>query len=171
MFAKAAVTYSDTISKIDQLDLEPIAFKVANPDIGEQGPPPDEVREMVSLYRQFLKLIAMYPNRSIVPSKRIDKVWHTHILDTAKYADDCQKVFGYFLHHFPYFGLRSEQDANDLHQASVATRELFALHFGIDMNGNPAECEPSCSDGSGGGCDYSITDLLKRERPRLSVSA
>lgn len=36
-----------------------------------------------------------------VPNKQIDEMWHEHILDTRKYSDDCQTVFGYYLHHTP----------------------------------------------------------------------
>ncbi len=35
----------------------------------------------------------------------MDEVWHAHILDTRRYAADCDCVFGEFIHHYPYFGL------------------------------------------------------------------
>lgn len=28
-------------------------------------------------------------------------MWHAHILFTQKYAADCDRIFGSFLHHFP----------------------------------------------------------------------
>ncbi len=34
-------------------------------------------------------------------SPEIDLFWHEHILDTKKYKQDCEMVFGRFLHHVP----------------------------------------------------------------------
>ncbi len=31
-----------------------------------------------------------YPGEPVVPSTGIDQAWHAHILDTRKYARDCQ---------------------------------------------------------------------------------
>jgi hypothetical protein len=56
-----------------------------------------------SLYRRFLMLHMMFPSEEFVPTKVIDAYWHQHILDTRKYAADCDAVFGTFLHHDPYF--------------------------------------------------------------------
>ena len=33
-----------------------------------------------------------------------------HILDTRAYSRDCEFLFGRFLHHFPYFGMRGDAD-------------------------------------------------------------
>lgn len=35
------------------------------------------------------------------PSKGVDAVWHTHILFTKKYREDCQNIFGAFIDHEP----------------------------------------------------------------------
>src|SRR5271167_499441 len=53
-------------------------------------------------YRQFIYLIATNPDRLVIPwSQPLDDFWHEHILDTAKYAADCQNVLGKFIHHNP----------------------------------------------------------------------
>jgi hypothetical protein len=65
-------------------------------------------------YRRFLALHLMYPGSDVVPCHLVDEVWHAHILDTQAYALDCQALFGSFLHHFPYFGLRGADDAANL---------------------------------------------------------
>jgi hypothetical protein len=44
-----------------------------------------------------------------------------HILDTAAYREDCDEIFGRFLDHFPYFGMRDEQDAQALEHAYADT--------------------------------------------------
>jgi hypothetical protein len=32
----------------------------------------------------------------------LDDLWHEHILDTQKYKEDCESVFGKFIHHNPH---------------------------------------------------------------------
>ena len=61
-------------------------------------------------YRRFLTLMKKYPHEQTSPLVDVDMFWHYHILDTMKYAADCEAVFGYFLHHFPYVGMRGEED-------------------------------------------------------------
>jgi hypothetical protein len=70
----------------------------------------------------------------------VDKFWHGHILDTMKYAEDCQRVFGYFLHHFPYFGMRDAEDAANLANAAATTRRLYEQEFGAGKAEDPAYC-------------------------------
>ncbi|NJL09636.1 MAG: hypothetical protein HC908_03855, partial [Calothrix sp. SM1_7_51] len=66
----------------------------------------------------------------IVPNKAVDQFWHQHILDTEKYYQDCQEVFGYFMHHFPYFGMRGENDKQALDAAFGETLTLLREQFG-----------------------------------------
>ena len=65
-----------------------------------------------------------------MPCTFVDEVWHAHILDTQAYGDDCQAAFGFFLHHFPYFGMRDEQDAEDLRTAYDDTLDRYEAAFG-----------------------------------------
>jgi hypothetical protein len=92
----------------------------------------EEVDEIEDLYRKFLALNMRYPDRKICPTGPIDIIWHYHILDTRAYECDCLALFGRLLHHFPYFGMRSEQDKQDLENTFAASVELFIRHFGID---------------------------------------
>lgn len=55
-------------------------------------------------YRNFLVLVASNPGFPAVPSHDVDEFWHMHILFTKKYAEDCDRVFGRFIHHTPYVG-------------------------------------------------------------------
>lgn len=58
-------------------------------------------------YKRFLYLLAAYPKAKVVPWGDIkgwcplDEMWHEHILDTRKYAKDCESLFGRFIHHDP----------------------------------------------------------------------
>ncbi|NJN86389.1 MAG: hypothetical protein HC881_08865 [Leptolyngbyaceae cyanobacterium SL_7_1] len=78
----------------------------------------------------------------LVPPDDIDQVWHYHILDTQKYATDCQHLFGYFIHHFPYLGTRGEYDRQDWYCAYTLTQLLFRQQFGVELGTMPADCEP-----------------------------
>ncbi|MBD2546295.1 glycine-rich domain-containing protein [Planktothricoides raciborskii] len=130
-------------NKIKQLDLGPIAYKLMHPETGE-GLTYQQVNRALSRYLMFLGLIYLYPNVAIAPNREIDHVWHQHILDTSKYAQDCQMLFGRFIHHFPYFGIRDEGDRQQLNAAFAQTEALFEKHFGINL----AEADSSNSEDS-----------------------
>jgi len=101
-------------------------------------------------YRKFLTLKKLHPKVSLVPSKLVDKFWHEHILDTASYEKDCQQVFGYFIHHYPYFGLSGEKDEADLQSAFDETLVLYEARFGTFptsiLFGNEASEAARCED-------------------------
>jgi len=81
-------------------------------------------------YRRYLTLKKLYPSAELVPNKLVDEFWHAHILDTKAYHEDCQNLFGYFLHHFPYFGIHDDNDYQNLVAAFEKTKALYELHFG-----------------------------------------
>lgn len=129
------------------LDLGPIKFKLASKDDGP-GWSVVKVTRVEAEYRKFLTLCAEMPGEQIVPSKEVDEMWHTHILDTAKYAEDCDTIFGYFLHHFPYLGLRGDEDARALVAASERTKHLYRERFGVQQSRHTpkADCMTGCGD-------------------------
>jgi len=132
----SSATLAQTLSAIQSLDLEPIKFKAMRSDDG-YGWSAEQAEQLAVAYRRFLTLHAMHPERQLSPSRDVDRFWHMHILDTRKYADDCQAIFGRFLHHFPYFGLRGDDDARALQEAFEQTRELHRETFGEAMIGEP----------------------------------
>ncbi len=93
------------------------------------------------LYRKWLVLHKIYDQEiALAPNKQLDDYWHFHILDSRKYMEDCQKVFGSYLHHYPYFGIGDEDAAKDLESAFQLTRDLFIKHFGHDLLGASNRC-------------------------------
>jgi hypothetical protein len=114
--------------RIDALDLDPIKIKLMDEKEGKGWTRAFADRIDVQ-YRQFLKLSALKVG-IIVPNKFIDDFWHNHILDTRKYAEDCEIVFGYFLHHFPYLGMRGEDDRRNLASAFNQTLGTVRQIFG-----------------------------------------
>lgn len=41
------------------------------------------------------------PDKEIAPSELLDEYWHEFLLDTRRYHEYCDYVFGYFMHHNP----------------------------------------------------------------------
>ena len=118
------------LDRLDQeLDLSGIRFKLAHP---EDGAPPTEgaLDTMEREYRRFLALRLTHQDAEIVPCKLVDLMWHRHILDTRAYAADCDRIFGEFMHHFPYFGLRGPEDEQALYDAYDLTLERYRDAFG-----------------------------------------
>ncbi|MBU0860186.1 MAG: hypothetical protein KJ667_09615 [Alphaproteobacteria bacterium] len=134
--------------KIRHLDLEPIKFKL----VKESGWTLAQADRVGALYKGFLLLHALYPHDTHVPTHEIDDMWHAHILDTAKYMADCHEIFGAYLHHFPYLGLRGDDDAAFADESFAATRARFIEVCGLDPlldDVRAADC------GGGGGCSSS----------------
>src|SRR3954453_22454744 len=120
----------ETLARLDDLlDLGNVKMKLADSDEGP-GLSHDYIELMEGEYRKFLALQLLYPDADIVPCKIVDEMWHRHILDTAAYREDCDAIFGRFLDHFPYFGMRGEADAQALHDAYADTIERYCDAFG-----------------------------------------
>ena len=117
------------LKTLETIDFGPIAFKMIHPDEG-QGWTLDQATQAIEQYRRFLFLTYRYPQQTIVPSREVDQVWHTHILDTEKYRDDCDQLFGRFIDHWPYFGLKDEDERQQLETAFAETQRLLEHHFG-----------------------------------------
>lgn len=110
-----------------------------------QGWTRQQVDKAIAHYKMFLHLLYLYPNSAIVPTQEIDQVWHQHILDTCKYAQDCQWLFGYFVHHYPYFGMGSNAQKQALETSFSYTKMLFAEHFGIDVIQDTCNFHEACA--------------------------
>jgi hypothetical protein len=132
-------TTEQILEAIFAMDLDPIKFKLMDKKEG-QGLTRAETDRMELEYRRFLALAAKFPEEMIVPDTDVDRFWHCHILDTMKYAEDCQRVFGYFLHHFPYSGMRDDDDAANHVDAVANTRRLYQQEFGTAPESDVAYC-------------------------------
>ncbi|PHV07605.1 hypothetical protein CSQ96_10500 [Janthinobacterium sp. BJB412] len=122
---------STTFDAIAQLDLEPIKVKLMHRESGE-GWTLEHANAIEFEYRRFLILMKKFPNEQTAPLVDVDTFWHYHILDTMKYAADCDAIFGHFLHHFPYIGLRGEDDEQAHLRVGQRMKELYEQTFGED---------------------------------------
>jgi hypothetical protein len=116
---------------IASLDLEPIKVKLMHEESGE-GWTLERANAVEFEYRRFLFLMKKFPQEQTAPLVDVDTFWHYHILDTLKYAADCDAVFGYFLHHFPYIGLRGEDDEAAHLRVGLRMKQLYEETFGED---------------------------------------
>lgn len=144
-FSSAGRTLEQTVAAIEALDLTPIKFKATrSADDDGYGWSPQYADQMELAYKRYLILHAKYPEMTLAPERDIDRFWHMHILDTRKYAADCDATFGHFLHHFPYLGLRGEGDEQALQDAFEAMQRLYAEEFGSAL-GAPQRDAAWCS--------------------------
>lgn len=131
---------TSSLERVASLDFSMLRRKLGE----EKGWSPEYQNEVEDLYRRFLALNMVYRDQKICPTGPIDEFWHAHILDTHAYERDCQELFGEYLHHFPYFGMRGPADRADLEASFEQSRTLFIRHFGIDICGGEAQAR-ACS--------------------------
>lgn len=127
------MTKDEFLNKTNSLDFEWIAKEITkkDPNIARQWSE-EGVSDAIEQYKKFMYLLYKYqslPDKKLVPSVEVDEIWHHHILDTRKYEKDCMNVYGYFMHHFPYFGMRSDEDFKDLNKSFASTQELYFEEF------------------------------------------
>lgn len=139
-----ALIENEILNGIAELDFAMVKLKLQDTEEGH-GWSAELCDEAEDEYKKFLALKREYPDKEIVPNRVVDIFWHQHILDTEKYARDCQTVFGYFVHHFPYFGMNGEQDKQNLIDAFEETKELYEKHFQLEFEGEAVRCKaPKC---------------------------
>lgn len=127
---EATPTTLEALNRInEELSLDAIRGKLADREEGK-GYSRAHLARMEQEYRRYLALRLAFPDEDVVPCKLVDEMWHAHILDTLAYHEDCDRIFGRYLHHFPYFGMRGERDAQDLLDAYDATLERYRVAFG-----------------------------------------
>ena len=92
-------TTKEMLSNIAAIDFSMVKLKLMDTEEGE-GWSVDYCDRVEREYRRYLALSRQYLDKAVVPSKVVDTFWHYHILDTQAYVDDCDRAFGYFLHHY-----------------------------------------------------------------------
>lgn len=130
--------------EIAAIDMEMIKMKMSLEDEGE-GWTKEQCDDAEIEYKRFLHLNKKFLKSAIVPTDVIDTVWHYHILDTRAYHKDSEAVFGGYFHHFPYFGLRGDEDKQNLNNAFEQTKELYEREFNEKMlRGDHSKCWHDC---------------------------
>ncbi len=121
---------SEANRAVQQLDLTQCMGRLMSPRGLNWDKAKAEVAEFQ--YRRFLMMAVAHPDQKLVPSMLIDEVWHQHVLDTAQYMRDCDRIFGRYFHHDPYFGSRST-DQTLLARTFDGTCAIYLEMFGEDL--------------------------------------
>ncbi len=142
---KALIERYGILPEIAAIDLEMVKLKLQHPREGE-GWDKERCDKVEIAYKRFLHLCKKY-GKGITPWGDVDTMWHYHILDTIAYHKDCQKAFGKYLHHFPYFGMRGEEDYQNLLKAGERTKQLYEQEFGESLETESKDpCWHYCQD-------------------------
>ena len=84
----------------------------------------EEIKQAEYWYLRHLYLCVKHPNTPIAAiSKKGDEVWHQHIIDTRKYATDCNQIAGRFINHTPIYGKPTRFEI-EAYEATVALYEI-----------------------------------------------
>ena len=137
---------------IANLDLSDVRMKLQEPEPEGKGWSKQQVEEAEKWYKRFLQ-VCLLGEVQPVPNQPIDTFWHQHILDTRAYVKDCQTIFGHFLHHYPYFGLKG--DARERDGEFDKTNQVYHRLFGEDcseMHGFFKKAGPCRTDGDANSC-------------------
>lgn len=113
---------------------------------------PDTTQYAEEWYLKHWYIRQKYPDRPLAAiSKSADDLWHQHLLDTKKYADDCERILGTFMHHQPIYGeasgleKRAYDDTAQLYQAEFGTMPRDAKVTSGDYSYSPPLAEESRS--------------------------
>jgi hypothetical protein len=112
-------------SKLQELDLELIKKQLM-----QSGWTRQQTTWAINRYKMFLSVVYLHPHTPLVPTQEIDIVWHCHILHTRKYFQDCQMLFGRFIHHEPDVQASRQAKQLALDAAFTQTTALLVQYFG-----------------------------------------
>ncbi len=118
---------------IENLDLDSVIIRMKR----DAGLSTEQIQQAITEYKQFLELRLTSGEDKIVPTEMADKAWHYHILDTKKYAADCDNIFGEFMDHNP-----NPTDMLAFNDTVKNTHVLWKEKFGNEapINMTPAMC-------------------------------
>ena len=108
---------------IDNLDLSLVSIRMQK----QYHWPKKHADKAITQYKNYLYLKRKYGDDfKLPPSLEIDEIWHNHILHTKEYHQDCQAIFGEYLHHRP----SREGDGENLQTLFDKTQALYKTEFG-----------------------------------------
>ena len=138
------------LAAIRDLDLSLVRSKVAQRNHWTAERAADAEVE----YRRFLGLLATHPGETISPwNNDLDLFWHEHILDTQRYALDCQRIFGKIIHHDPHITSDTKR-----HQKVVRRTEELRGSGKSTSESNGSSCGTTCGTaGASVGCSTCTT--------------
>lgn len=124
----------DVYEYIERLDLSRLKSILTSPSLpNEQGIESLHADFCELHYKRWLFLRRKHEGKQLPPSHDIDIMWHAHILDTYFYHEVCDRVFGYYFHHYPYFGIRGDGDKQNLYDSFRLMLDTYKKEFGVGL--------------------------------------
>lgn len=96
--------FEHRLQNLREFDLSPVTRRL------EIKGEVEDAEQLEKKFRRYAKMLLENPDKEIPPTPEIDEFWHALILDTVRYEQFCDEVFGEFLHHVP--GDPHERDAD-----------------------------------------------------------
>jgi len=121
----------EALAAIETLNLESVKLRAMDPKLGE-GWTREYADSIEIAYKNYLAMLVKYQDdaEDILLSEDVDEFWHTHILQTIKYTEDCETMFGKYLHHTPHVGEVTQADLDRRAALAEKTRRLYEREFG-----------------------------------------
>jgi hypothetical protein len=129
-------TINTGVVSIDHLDLSPMKNILTSsrddPHSIFRNWSQDFADEIGELYKTFLFLTLKYRHlgRPLVPTREIDEFWHVHMLCSRKYHQDCNEIFGEYIHHDP-------SDSSDSSDSGLSLQSNFEYTLSLVMKEFP----------------------------------
>ncbi|MGH3798379.1 MAG: glycine-rich domain-containing protein [Pseudonocardiaceae bacterium] len=114
----------------------------------------------------YLKACADNPGAALSPSPSVDIGWHTFLLYTQEYAEFCQGVGGFFIHHVPDDEVAPRGPRGRALTQSVDAIRAAGIVVDTDLWPTADVADASCSN-SGCGAGPPPSDVAVRELCRL----
>lgn len=89
----------------------------------------ERAEKAVLNYQRYIAVTKALGGIQLVPNADIDEIWHMHILDTRAYMQDSNALFGEYLHHYPYFGMISEENKQQWEDVQAQSEQLWQSLF------------------------------------------
>ncbi len=124
----APITKCEAINALDVSCLIKHISHPTDPLTISSGWPRDIAEKIADQYKRFLYLVKAYPDEVIIPFREVDEFWHVHILHTKKYFQDCDNIFGQYIHHTAHKQV-TEEDREFYEKGYQRTLELFEKEF------------------------------------------
>ena len=131
---------------IQNLDLTSVRIKL-NEKLGWSW---DQARRVEGDYKRFLYALTHKRPDDLLspPTQEVDEFWHQHILDTRKYREDCETIFGHYVDHTPGLDPEKQRRADQRRQEVYAQYDIDSMSFDA---GDDHSRRDSGSGDSGGG--------------------
>lgn len=121
----------DALSEVKKLDFSELKAKMMGPTevFGENWDLP-RYQFALRWYQRMLALVVVYGPPIAPVIKDIDELWHNHILNTEKYHEDCETLFGFYFHHVPCTPATPAEKLEEVMRDYRMTLDHFRQFFG-----------------------------------------